>query len=171
LDEVPKLLKMQEAFEKDFGDGLVGLSVNTTIFRLIRLGALKRAQKLQSEFKVPERTFWFIRLRALVAKRDWTELEELSKLKKSPIGWEAFFNEVLGAGNQRIASLFIPKCTGLTPRERVEMWVKVGMVDEAAKEAAKTKDIETLKELRGKASPRQLGEVERLIGQLEGGRR
>jgi hypothetical protein len=171
LDEVPKLLKMQEAFERDFGDGLVGLSVNTTIFRLIRLGALKRAQKLQSEFKVPERTFWFIRLRALVAKRDWTELEELSKLKKSPIGWEPFFNEVLGAGNQRIASLFITKCTGLTPRERVEMWVKVGMVDEAAKEAAKTKDLETLKELRGKASPRQLGEVERLIGQLDGGRR
>ena len=171
LDEIPKLLKLQETFEKDFGPGLVGLSVNTTIFKLIRLGALKRAQKLQTEFKVPERTFWFIRLRALVAKRDWTELEELSKLKKSPIGWEPFFNEVLGAGNQRIAALFIPKCTAQTPKDRVEMWVKVGMVDKAAEEAAKAKDLETLKDLRSKAGPRQLGEVERLIGQLEGGRR
>lgn len=28
------------------------------------------------------------RLRALVAKRDWNELEEMSKNRKSPIGWE-----------------------------------------------------------------------------------
>jgi hypothetical protein len=171
LDEIPKLLKLQETFEKDFGPGLVGLSVNTTIFRLIRLGALKRAQKIQSEFKVPERTFWFIRLRALVAKRDWTELEELSKLKKSPIGWEPFFNEILGAGNNRIAALFIPKCTTLTAKERVEMWVKVGMIAKAAEEAAKAKDLATLTDLRGKAGGRELSEVERLIGQLEGGRR
>jgi hypothetical protein len=171
LDEIPKLLKLQESSEKDFGPGLVGLSVNTTIFRLVRLGALKRAQKLQSEFKVPERTFWFIRLRGLVAKRDWTELEDLSKQKKSPIGWEPFFGEILGAGNNRIAALFIPKCTTLTPKDRVEMWVKVGMIAKAAEEAAKAKDLATLTELRGKAGGRDLSEVERLIGQLEGGRR
>jgi hypothetical protein len=169
LDEIPKLLKMQEGFEKDFGP--VGLPINETIFRLIRLGALKRAQKVQTEFKVPERTFWFIRLRALVAKRDWTELEEISKLKKSPIGWEPFFNEVLGAGNLRVAGLFVPKCTGLTARERVEMWVKCGMVGKAVEEAARAKDLEGLRDLRGKAGPRELGEVERLIGQVEGGRK
>jgi hypothetical protein len=28
------------------------------------------------------------RLRALVAKRDWNEIEEISKTRKSPIGWE-----------------------------------------------------------------------------------
>lgn len=28
------------------------------------------------------------RLRALVAKRDWNEIEEIAKNKKSPIGWE-----------------------------------------------------------------------------------
>lgn len=28
------------------------------------------------------------RLRALVAKREWNEIEEISKTKKSPIGWE-----------------------------------------------------------------------------------
>ncbi|KIW03814.1 uncharacterized protein PV09_05114 [Verruconis gallopava] len=171
LDEIPKLLKLQENLEKDVGPGFVGLPVNTTIYRLIRLGALKRAQKIQSEFKVPERTFWFIRLRALVAKRDWTELEELSKLKKSPIGWEPFFHEILGAGNLRTAALFIPKCTGLKVAERVDMWVKVGMVAKGAEEAAKAKDLNLLKDLRSKAGPRELGEVERFIGQLEGGRK
>ena len=28
------------------------------------------------------------RLRALVAKRGWSEIEEIAKLKRSPIGWE-----------------------------------------------------------------------------------
>jgi hypothetical protein len=28
------------------------------------------------------------RLRALVAKRDWNEIEEIAKNRKSPIGWE-----------------------------------------------------------------------------------
>lgn len=28
------------------------------------------------------------RLRALVAKRDWNEIEEIGKARKSPIGWE-----------------------------------------------------------------------------------
>ena len=164
-------MKAQENFKNDFGPGFVGLSINETIFRLIRLGALKRAQKIQTDFKVPERVFWWIRLRALVSKRDWTELEELSKVKKSPIGWEPFFNEVLGAGNLRVASLFVAKCTGLGFKERMEMYVKCGMVSKAAEEAAKNKDLDGLIDLRGKANPRELGEVERLIRQLEGGKK
>lgn len=28
-----------------------------------------------------------IRLRALVAKREWGEIEDIAKAKKSPIGW------------------------------------------------------------------------------------
>lgn len=32
--------------------------------------------------------FLFRSLRALVVKRDWSEIEEISKTKKSPIGWE-----------------------------------------------------------------------------------
>jgi hypothetical protein len=32
------------------------------------------------------------RLRALVSKRDWNELEEWSKTRKSPIGWEVRFS-------------------------------------------------------------------------------
>lgn len=38
-----------------------------------------------------ELTFDVSRLRALVAKRDWNEIEEISKQRKSPIGWEVWF--------------------------------------------------------------------------------
>lgn len=172
VEEIPKLLKHQQTFEQEFQpEKFGGLSVNETMFKLIRLGAIKRAQKIQSEFKVPERPFWWVRLRALVAKRDWTELEEISKQKRSPIGWEPFFNEVLSAGNTRVAALFVPKCTGLPPKERVEMYVKCGFVGRAADEALKARDKEALLELRGKASGRDAQEVERAIKVLESGKK
>lgn len=91
LAELAQLLKMQEAFDKDITDNsgsYVGLSVNETMFRLIRSGYSKRAAKVQNEFKVPEKTWWWIRLRALVAARLFGELEEVGKNRKSPIGWE-----------------------------------------------------------------------------------
>lgn len=90
LTEASQLLKAQDALDKDIADNpeFVGLSINETVYRLIRSGYGKRAAKIQSEFKVPEKQYWWIRLRGLVAKRDWGELEELGKVKKSPIGWE-----------------------------------------------------------------------------------
>ncbi|KAF2196997.1 vacuolar protein sorting-associated protein 16 [Delitschia confertaspora ATCC 74209] len=176
LDETQRLLKLQEQFEKDLsapgvegtgtGPKFVGLSANETIFQLIREKHNKRAQKVQSEFKIPDKSYWWIRLRALVASRHWTELEELAKLKKSPIGWEPFFNEVLAAGNTRVASHFIPKCTSLTVRERVEMWTKCGLLVQAGEEAFKAKDRVLLEELRDRAGGSAAVELERMLGML-----
>jgi hypothetical protein len=168
LDDAAKLLKLQETYEKDLGPGnsFVGLSVNETIFALIRAGHNKRAAKIQSEFKVPEKTFTWLKVRALVAARHWNELEEISKSKKSAIGWEPFFNEILAAGNTRVASTFIPKCTGLRPEERVEMWVKCGLLVKAGEEAVKAKDKALLEEVRAKASGSAAVELERLMGMM-----
>jgi vacuolar protein sorting-associated protein 16 len=88
LEDAQKLLKFQEAFEKDVGEKFIGLSVNETLAKLISLGHAKRAGKVQGEFKVPEATFAWVRLRALVGRRDWRELEEIGKGRKSAIGWE-----------------------------------------------------------------------------------
>lgn len=83
---------------------------------------------------------------------------------------QPFFNEILGAGNPKVASVFIPKCTSLTPAERIEMWVKCGLVTKAAEEALKAKDRATLEELRTKASGNGMLEVDRMIAQLQKGR-
>ena len=89
LEDTQKLLRFQEAFEKDLvNERFVGLSVNETLSKLIKMGNIKRSQKVQTEFKVSDKTFSWIRLRALVSRRDWRELEEISKGKKSSIGWE-----------------------------------------------------------------------------------
>lgn len=61
LKEATTLLRLQEAFDRDLTDTFTGLSVNETMFKLIRLGYHGRAKKIQSEFKVPENVAWWIR--------------------------------------------------------------------------------------------------------------
>lgn len=184
IDDAAKLLRLQTQFETDLngprdpaspgplaGQTYIGLSANETIFQLVRQGHYKRASKVVSEFKINDKTYTYIRLRALVAARHWNELEEFAKQKKSPIGWEPFFNEILGAGNTRVASVFIPKCTGLSVQERVEMWIKCGLMVKAGEEAFKAKDRELLCEIRDKAGGSAAVEVERLVGMLPQGKR
>lgn len=61
LKEAAALLRMQEALDRDLTDTFTGLSVNETLFKLIRLGYHNKAKKVQSEFKVPEKVAWWIR--------------------------------------------------------------------------------------------------------------
>lgn len=170
LQEASTLLKMQEAFDRDLTESFTGLSVNETIFKLIRLGYASRAKKMQSEFKVPEKTATWLRLRALVAKRDWNELEEWSKTRRSPIGWEPFFTLILSAGNPKLASIFIPKAApSLQSGETIAMYEKCGMRVKAAEEAVKIKDVEAVDRLRDAAG---VGTVEgREIDKLGAGLR
>ncbi|KAL8944695.1 MAG: hypothetical protein Q9216_000263 [Gyalolechia sp. 2 TL-2023] len=164
--EAQALIRVQASLDQDLDAHYSGLSLNETIVRLIKTGYGKRAAKLQSDFKLPEKTWWWLRLRGLVAKRDFGEIEEVSKQRRSPIGWEAFFNEVLGAGNQKLAALFVPKCTGLTAQERSEMFVKCGMVGKAGEELVKAKDVNGLEDLRGKARTGEAAEIDRMLAQF-----
>ncbi|KAF2745017.1 vacuolar protein-like protein sorting vps16 [Sporormia fimetaria CBS 119925] len=182
IDDALRLLKLQQQFDKDLGlDGptspgsthnptsYTGLSAHQTIFTLLKSGHQKRASRVASDFKIPDKTFAWLKLRALVAARHWMEIEELAKMKKSPIAWENYFNEVLAAGNTRVASLFVPKCTGLSAKERVDMWVKCGLLVKAGEEAVKSKDGALFEEVRTRASGSTLLELER-IGVALGGR-
>ncbi|KAI1464741.1 vacuolar protein sorting-associated protein 16 [Daldinia caldariorum] len=168
LKEAAQLLRTQEALDRDLTDTFTGLSVNETLFKLIRLGYHNKAKKIQSEFKVPERVAWWIRLRALVAKRDWNEIEDIAKSRKSPIGWEPFFNQILQAGNPRLAASFIPKCTNLEPGASITMYEKCGLRVKAAEEAVKAKDADAwtrLLEAAGRNTP-EGRDIERLGQQV-----
>ncbi|KJZ74753.1 hypothetical protein HIM_05870 [Hirsutella minnesotensis 3608] len=164
LKETTALLRMQESLGRDLAESFTGLSVNETLFKLIRLGFNSQAKKVQSEFKVPDKVAWWIRLRALVAKREWHEIEDMAKAKKSPIGWEPFFNLTLQAGNPRTAAVFIPKCTGLPAGETVNMYEKCGMRLKAAEEAVRLKDAEAWQRLMDAAGrgSQEGREIERL---------
>jgi vacuolar protein sorting-associated protein 16 len=104
-----------------------------------------------------------------VAARNWSEIETISTIRKSPIGWEPFFSSLLAAGNPKLASVFIPKSTNSTSAEKVDMWVKCGMIKQAAEEAAKSKDLKKLEELKGMSTrPGEAGEIDRLMAGLKG---
>lgn len=169
--EAQALIRLQTALDSDLHAGektYTGLSLNATIHRLILNAHSKRATKAATEFQISDKTFAWIRLRALVAKRDWRELEELAtKNKRSSIGWEPYFNEVLGAGNPKLAGgVFVAKCTGLTARERSDMWVKCGMITKAGEELLKARDLEALGALRARANGGGVAEIDRMIAQL-----
>jgi len=55
---------------------------------------------------------------------------------------QPFFNQVLQAGNPRLAATFIPKCTNLEPGQTITMYEKCGMRVKAAEEAVRLKDTE-----------------------------
>lgn len=61
IQEANSLLRIQEAFNRDLADNFTGLSVNETMFKLIKLGYADRAAKMQNQFKVPEKTAWWIK--------------------------------------------------------------------------------------------------------------
>lgn len=57
MDEYTKLLALQKLLEDEAGGKIsfVGLSVNDTIRRCITAGYQKRADKIRSDFRVPEK--------------------------------------------------------------------------------------------------------------------
>jgi hypothetical protein len=61
IQEANSLLRIQEAFNRDLADNFTGLSVNETMFKLIKLGYADRAAKMQNQFKVPEKTAWWVK--------------------------------------------------------------------------------------------------------------
>lgn len=170
LQEAQQLLRAQEVLSRDLDTSYTGQSLHSTIHHLIRDGYSKRAQKLQSEFHMPEKIYSWIRLRALISARNWGELEETLKSRKSAIGWEHYFNEILGAGNTRLAGSFVAKCTHLTPQQRSDMFVKCGLTVEAGRELVKAKDVSGLEKLRdGNVLGAADGiEIERMITGLKG---
>ena len=75
-----------------------------------------------------------------------------------------FYNLTLQAGNPRLASVFVPKCTGLEPGETITMYEKCGMRVKAAEEAVRLKNSEEwqrLLEAAGKGT-HEGREIERL---------
>jgi vacuolar protein sorting-associated protein 16 len=75
-----------------------------------------------------------------------------------------FYNQILQAGNPKLAATFIPKCTNLEPGATITMYEKAGLRVKAAEEAVKLKDAKAwtrLLEVAGRGSP-EGREIERL---------
>ncbi|KIO15844.1 hypothetical protein M407DRAFT_235273 [Tulasnella calospora MUT 4182] len=147
MDEYAKLLALQKLLEDEAGGKIsfVGLSVNDTIRRCITTGYLKRADRIRSDFKVPEKRFWYIKLYALTETKDFDGLEAFAKSKRSPIGYEPFINHLIKSGYLKQAASYVPRCDAKT---RADLYVRCGEWRLAALECKERNDRAKLEELR-----------------------
>ncbi|UZJ52563.1 hypothetical protein CBS101457_001883 [Exobasidium rhododendri] len=111
-EEYSKLLGFQSALEKEEGGRLafVGLSVNETIRQCLIKNMPKKAEKVRTDWKVPDKRFWSIKVSALISTRDLESLWSFANAKKSPIGYQPFISQLISAGFLKESLRYVPKC-------------------------------------------------------------
>lgn len=118
--DTARMLKLQKTLSTRHNGAIRfnGLSIHDTMLELLKVGEQKEAEKIKSDYKVPDRRFWWLRILTLADKYNWVELEKFSKSKKSPIGYEPFVEVCLQQDNVREAQKYILRC----PDKRKVYW-------------------------------------------------
>ncbi|XP_055324768.1 vacuolar protein sorting-associated protein 16 homolog [Sitodiplosis mosellana] len=140
-----KLLKDQKTFADKYtlprSQTFYGSSIHETIKRLLVLGDLKNAEKKKTEYKVPDKRFWWLRIQVLSESFQWDELEKFSKAKKSPIGYEPFVEVCLKQNNVEEAKKYLPKCRN---DKKIKWYIRAGLAEEAALASFEQRDLHSL---------------------------
>ncbi|XP_068762410.1 vacuolar protein sorting-associated protein 16 homolog [Montipora capricornis] len=112
-------------------------------------GDLKVAEQLKKEFKVPDKRFYWLKVRALAESHNWLELDKFSKSRKSLIGYEPFFEACLEFNSRVEAEKYVSR---VLPENKVVCYVKLGKYEDAAETAFAQKSEEGLDLVLGKCS-------------------
>ncbi|XP_033834541.1 vacuolar protein sorting-associated protein 16 homolog [Periophthalmus magnuspinnatus] len=128
-EEEMKLLRFQKKLDEEKGAGLQGMSLQDTMETLLNLGLHKQAEQLYRDFRVPDKRFWWLKLRALAEKQDWDELDKFSRSKKSPIGYLPFVDVCVKNHNQHEAKKYLLR---VSPEQRVQACLLLGDLEGAA---------------------------------------
>jgi len=99
------------------------------------------ADKLKSEFKLSERKYLWLKVRAFGESGQWAELSSLAKSKKSAIGFAPFLDVCLQQGERAQAAKFLPL---LSQEDRLRYALRLGALGEAAEAAFVLRDQEAL---------------------------
>ncbi|KAH7651892.1 Vacuolar protein sorting-associated protein 16 [Dioscorea alata] len=146
-EEHAKLLRIQHELEVSTKQAIfMDSSISDTIRTCISTGNHRAAMKVRTEFKVPEKRWYWLKALALSTRGDWAALEKFSKEKRPPGGYKPFVEACIGADAKAEALKYIPKLT--EPRERSEAYARIGMAKEAADAASQAKDSEFFGRLR-----------------------
>lgn len=131
------LISTQRQLEESYGIDLVGKSTTDTISSLLKLPQVSQAQKLSNKLGISDRHFWWLRLRALVDRREFDAMWELGQQKKSPIGYRPFFDACYESGSMEYAARFVDLITDASTEDKVRMYVKTKQMLKAKELAAK----------------------------------
>lgn len=128
-EEEMRLLRFQRKLDDEKGAGLLGLSLQGTIEALLALGLHKQAEQLYKDFRVPDKRYWWLKLKSLAEKEEWDELEKFAKSKKSPIGYLPFVEVCVKFNNKYEAKKYVSR---VTPEQKVKAHLAVGDLEGAA---------------------------------------
>jgi len=168
-----RLLLLQKDLETSLEGGSTGgkwidLSLSETLYQLVVLRQSKRAAKVKTDFKIPDKRYWWIKIKGHVQVRDWASLEKFAKEKKSPIGYHPFADECIRAGNMTEALKYIQKIQEAPLR--TQYYMDTGNYLEAAETAKSMKDLTLLNTIRNKVtganSSRIVQQIDQMISQL-----
>lgn len=102
--------------ETKFGKPYLNLSLHETLIKLVEDNELKLADKLKSEFKISERKYFWIKVRAYGDSGQWSELSNLAKNKRNnPLGLGPFVDQCLKQGRRDQAAKYLPL---MSPEEK-----------------------------------------------------
>uniref|UniRef100_A0A3B3ZYC1 Vacuolar protein sorting-associated protein 16 homolog n=1 Tax=Periophthalmus magnuspinnatus TaxID=409849 RepID=A0A3B3ZYC1_9GOBI len=140
-EEEMKLLRFQKKLDEEKGAGPGAVSVQDTMETLLNLGLHKQAEQLYRDFRVPDKRFWWLKLRALAEKQDWDELDKFSRSKKSPIGYLPFVDVCVKNHNQHEAKKYLLR---VSPEQRVQACLLLGDLEGAADAAIERRNAEPM---------------------------
>jgi hypothetical protein len=72
-------MMIQRELESTIGGKFIDLSLSDTLYQLIKLDQGKKAAKLKGDFKVPDKRYWWIKVRALGEIHNWAALDKFAK--------------------------------------------------------------------------------------------
>eukprot|EP01006_Ploeotia_vitrea_P014258 TRINITY_DN3823_c0_g1_i1.p1 TRINITY_DN3823_c0_g1~~TRINITY_DN3823_c0_g1_i1.p1 ORF type:complete len:855 (+),score=458.50 TRINITY_DN3823_c0_g1_i1:18-2582(+) len=123
---------------------IVDMSVLELIEDNVRHLQMKAANKICSDFKVPETQFLHIQVKTLAECHKWDELARLaaSKKKKSPIGWVPFIEACVQEKQMQEATKYILKLPDYA--DKMNWLCNIASWKEAVELAVKEKDNDAL---------------------------
>ncbi|KAF6745417.1 vacuolar assembling/sorting protein VPS16 [Ephemerocybe angulata] len=167
MDDYGRLLSAQHQLDME-NDGRIssfGLSLNETIRLCLVNGMARKADKLKSDFKIPDKRFWYIKLKALTEIRDFEGLDAFAKSKRSPIGYEPFVRHLIEKGYAKDAIAYVARCD--SPK-RADLYADCGEWPLAGKECKDRGDKTKLEELRKRCPNSMLArELDQILSSMK----
>lgn len=161
-DEQQRLLRHQRSLEDKFGREFSGLSLHDTLRALLLAREVRLADKLRTEYRVPDRRYWWLRILCLAQLGDWEELVRFSKSKKSPIGYEPFV-DVCVKYKSAYAEQFLPR---VQEELKVKYYAKAGLLEKACQIAVEQRDLQALMYVRSCCSSTDRELLERITSHI-----
>ncbi|XP_045122050.1 vacuolar protein sorting-associated protein 16 homolog isoform X1 [Portunus trituberculatus] len=149
-EEQIKLYRWQIRLEENQQKPYTDKSLHDTVHHLLLDGQIKEAEKLRTEFKIPEKRYWWLRVVAHAQAGHWDELAALAKNKKNPIGFEPFVEVCLKTGNKLEAQKYASR---VKEENKVSCFIKCGLLEEATKIAHEQRSASSLAEVLAACGP------------------